>query len=63
VNDDDPMPTGLVSLGRRGLVRVIALYAALTILLLAIPALLAQPRPETPHLSQQEVPTAPGRAR
>jgi hypothetical protein len=44
-------------------VRVVALYTALTIALLAIPALMAKPRGEASHLSQQEVRSAPGRAR
>lgn len=50
---------GLLRSGRPHLVRVIALYAALTIVLLAIPALLAQPRSESSHLSQQDVRTTP----
>jgi hypothetical protein len=55
MNDDET--AGLLQLGRPRLVRVIALYTALTIALLAIPALIAQPRSEAPHLSQQEAPT------
>ena len=58
-------PAGLLELGRPRLVRVSALYTALTIAVLAIPALLAQPRGESSHLTQQqEVHPAPaGRPR
>ncbi|MGE0395923.1 MAG: hypothetical protein AB7T06_04275 [Kofleriaceae bacterium] len=51
----DDEPAGLLQIGRRGLVRVVVLYAALTIALLAIPALLVQPRGEASHLNQQAV--------
>jgi len=57
------VPAGLLQLGRPRLVRVIAIYTALTIALLAIPALVVQPRGGASHPSQQEVPTAPGRTR
>lgn len=60
---DEATPTGLLHVGRPGLVRLIALYTALVVAILAIPALLAQPRGEAPHLSEQEVRAAPGRAR
>lgn len=56
-------PTGLLQLGRGGLARVAALYAILVIAVLAIPALVVQPRGTSSHLTKQEVPTAPGRAR
>lgn len=59
----DATPDGLLCLGRARLVRVIALYMAIVIAILAIPALIVQPRGETSHLSQQEVRSAPGRAR
>lgn len=58
----DRETAGLLQLGRPGLVRLLVLYAALTIALLAFPALMAQPRGEARHLSQQETPTH-GRAR
>ncbi len=51
----DDETAGLLQIGRRGLVRLVALYAAITIALLAIPALLVQPRGETSHPNQQAV--------
>ncbi len=60
---NDATPTGLLQLGRGGLARVVALYTILVIAVLAIPALVVQPRGTSSHLTKQEVPTAPGRAR
>ncbi len=60
---NDVTPTGLLQLGRGGLARVVALYTILVIAVLAIPALVVQPRGTSSHLTKQEVPTAPGRAR
>jgi hypothetical protein len=60
---DDSVPAGLLHLGRRRLSWLVALYTALTIVALAIPALVAQPRGEASHLSQQEVQSAPGMTR
>ncbi|GEM_PF-6303595 len=59
----DATPTGLLQLGRGGLARVVALYTILVIAVLAIPALVVQPRGTSSHLTKQEVQTAPGRAR
>jgi hypothetical protein len=61
--DGDRQPSGLLHLGRERLVRLFAIYAVLLIAVIAIPALMAQPRGASSHPNQQEVREAPGRAR
>ena len=45
---------GLASVRPAFLKRVIALYVLLAVALLAIPALIAKPRGNAPHLNEQE---------
>jgi hypothetical protein len=47
-------PAGLASVRPAFLKRVIALYALLAVVALAIPALIAKPRGKVPHLNEQE---------
>ena len=57
----DDQPTGLLGVSRSALLRLVLLYAALTIVLVAVPALIAQRRDPPPHLTRQD--TTTGRAR
>ncbi len=43
-------PAGLLGMERRHLRKVAVLYVVLAVLALAVPAALAQPRGESPHL-------------
>jgi len=47
-------PAGLASVKPAFLKRVIALYALLAVIALAMLALIAQPRGRSPHLNEQE---------
>ena len=47
-------PAGLASVRPAFLKRVIALYVLLAVALLAIPAMIAKPRGNRPHLNEQE---------
>lgn len=47
-------PAGLVSVRPAFLKRVVALYVLLAVIALAIPALIAKPRGDLPHLNEQE---------